>query len=151
MSRRQLCTFVVDGLYFGVDVLLVQEVIRGLEMTRVPLAPQAIHGLINLRGHIVTAIDLRTRLGLRSRPEDLAPINLVLRTDDDVVSLLVDEGGDVIEVSDTMAEPRLDTLEGPARDLLETVYQLPERLLLVLDVVRTLELDRSGGVTACAC
>ena len=65
---RQVCTFFLDGLFFGVEVLQVQEVIRYQEMTEVPLAPSVISGLINLRGQIVTAIDLRKRLDLRERP-----------------------------------------------------------------------------------
>src|SRR5229473_6045109 len=95
---HQYCTFFVDVYYFGVDVLKVQEIIRYQEMTRVPLAPSVVQGLINLRGQIVTAIDLRRRLELSERPVDLLPTNVVIRTDDGPVSLLVDQIGDVLEV-----------------------------------------------------
>src|SRR5438874_826198 len=97
-DERQYCTFYVDGHYFGLEVLNVQEIIRYQEMTRVPLAPSVVRGLINLRGQIVTAIDLRRRLGLTERPADQSPMNVVIRTDDEAVSLLVDEIGDVREV-----------------------------------------------------
>src|SRR5271155_5575003 len=104
-DAHQYCTFYVDGHCFGLDVLKVQEIIRYQEMTRVPLAPAAVRGLINLRGQIVTAIDLRRRLQLSERPADQLPINVVVQTDDGAVSLLVDEIGDVLEVSEKLFEP----------------------------------------------
>src|SRR5215831_18399742 len=96
---QQYCTFYVAGHYFGLDVLKVQEIIRYQEMTRVPLAPPVVRGLINLRGQIVTAIDLRRRLELKERPADQFPVNVVVQTEDGPFSLLVDEIGDVINVS----------------------------------------------------
>jgi purine-binding chemotaxis protein CheW len=78
VSAAQLCTFLVDGFTFGVEVEKVQEVLRYQELTRVPLAPAVVDGLINLRGQIVTAVNLRTRLGLRARPAGSLPMNLIL-------------------------------------------------------------------------
>jgi purine-binding chemotaxis protein CheW len=115
----------------------VQEVMRTLEMTPVPLAPHAVRGLINLRGQIVTAIDLRRRLGLPERAADQEPMNVVMRTDDGAVSLLVDEIGDVIEVNEDAFEPPPDTLQGDARALIKGVYKLNGQLLLILDSVKT--------------
>jgi purine-binding chemotaxis protein CheW len=88
----------VADLFFGVDVLRVQEVLRFQQMTRVPQAPEVIEGLINLRGQIVTAIDMRRRLRLPPRAGDQTPMNMVVRTEDGAVSLLVDEIGDVLDV-----------------------------------------------------
>ena len=105
-SGQQLCTFFVDGLFLGVEVEKVQEVIRYQEMTRVPLAPGVIGGLINLRGQIVTAVDLRKRLDLDERPVDDFPMNVVVRTDDGAMSLLVDDIGDVVEVDEQSFETR---------------------------------------------
>lgn len=133
----QYATFFVNGLYFGVEVLTVQEVIRYQQMTRVPLAPPVVSGLINLRGQIVTAIDVRTRLGVAPRAADQLPMNVVVRTDDGVTSLLVDEIGDVVEVQSSQFEPTPDTLRGVARDLVDGIYKLDSRLLLVLNVGRT--------------
>jgi purine-binding chemotaxis protein CheW len=137
---RQFCTFSVADHYFGLDVLRVQEVIRYQEMTRVPLAPPVVRGLINLRGQIVTAIDLRRRLGLGEGPADRQPLNVVVRGDDGAVSLLVDEIGDVLEVPDKLFERPPETLKGPARELILGAYKLPDRLLLVLDPDRTVNL-----------
>src|SRR5580704_502420 len=97
---RQYSTFYVDKLYFGIEVLQVQEVLRYQEMTRVPLAPEVIEGLINLRGQIVTAVDMRRRLRLPPRAGTQTPMNMVVRTDDGAVSLLVDEIGDVLDVDE---------------------------------------------------
>lgn len=139
-DEHQYCTFYVAGHYFGLDVLKVQEVIRYQEMTRVPLAPPVVRGLINLRGQIVTAIDLRRRLELQDRPADQPPLNVVVHTDDGAVSLLVDEIGDVLEVSEKMFEAPPETLKGTARALIRGAYKLPDRLLLILDTAKTLDL-----------
>ncbi len=139
------CTFHLDGLYFGVEVLEVQEVIRFQRMTKVPLAPPVVSGLINLRGQVVTAIDLRRRLGMPDRPADQQPMNVVVRTEDGPVSLLVDDIGDVIDVDDASFEPPPETLQGIARELVSGVYKLEGRLLLVLDVEKTLRLPSMAG------
>jgi purine-binding chemotaxis protein CheW len=140
---RQVATFVLDQLYFGVEVLKVQEVIRYQELTRIPLAPPVVEGLINLRGQIVTAIDLRRRLGLGDRVDGELPMNVVVRTADGVVSLLVDEIGDVVEVAEAQFEMAPDTLAGPTRDLVRGVYKLKDRLLLLLDEERAAIVDGS--------
>jgi purine-binding chemotaxis protein CheW len=149
-SSRQFSTFFLDGLYFGVEVLKVQELIRHQEMTRVPLASSVVRGLINLRGQIVTAIDLRRRFGLPERAADQVPMNVVVRTADGAVSLQVDEIGDVVEVHDEYFEQAPDTVTGQAADLVTGVYKMPERLLLVLDVERAVDVDRSMAVRSAA-
>ncbi|MGV3710124.1 MAG: chemotaxis protein CheW [Gemmatimonas sp.] len=144
-DTTQYCTFYVDGLYFGIDVLQVQEVIRTLSMTEVPLAPQGVKGLINLRGQIVTAIDLRTSLGLTPREDGAEPMNVVVRLDDGAVSLLVDEIGDVIEPDEDAFERTPETLTLSARRLIRGVYKLPDRLLLVLDTALAVNLETVGA------
>src|SRR5438132_1609915 len=101
-DTKQYCSFLVADLFLGVEVQLVQEVIRFQEMTQVPLACGQIGGLINLRGQIVTAIDLRRRLA--DRGDGKLPMNVVIRTDDGSVSLLVDEIGDVLDVDASLYE-----------------------------------------------
>jgi purine-binding chemotaxis protein CheW len=140
-TSSPFCTFFLDELLFGVVVPKVQEVLRSLEMTQVPLAPPAVRGLINLRGHIVTAIDLRRRLGLGERPPDQCPINVVVQTEDGTVSFLVDTIGDVQEVEEDTFEPPPATLTGAARELICGTYKLKDRLLLVLDTERAANLD----------
>jgi purine-binding chemotaxis protein CheW len=142
-NSRQFSTFFLDNLFFGVEVKNVQEVIRYQEMTRVPLASSVVTGLINLRGQIVTAIDLRRRLGLPDRPVDKLPMNVVVRSDDGAVSLLVDEIGDVVDAPQEAFEHPPETLSGVARELVLGAYKLENRLLLVLnqDAVITLPSD----------
>jgi purine-binding chemotaxis protein CheW len=135
-ERQQFSTFLVDGLFFGVEVEKVQEVLRYQEMTRVPLASPVVRGLINLRGQIVTALDLRRRLDLSERPTGQLPMNVVLHTDDGGVSLLVDEIGDVVEVDEGTFERPPDTLNSNARSMIRGVHKLNGRLMHVLDTDR---------------
>jgi purine-binding chemotaxis protein CheW len=139
-TSGQFSTFFVADLFFGVDVLRVQEVLRFQQMTRVPQAPQVIEGLINLRGQIVTAIDMRRRLRLPPRAGEQTPMNMVVRTDDGAVSLLVDEIGDVLDVDAATYERPPENLDPAARELIRGVYKLKDRLLLVLDAERTVDL-----------
>ncbi|MEM9400013.1 MAG: chemotaxis protein CheW [Verrucomicrobiota bacterium] len=132
-DERQFCTFYLKNLFFGVEVLNVQEVLRYQDMTRVPLAPDVVKGLINLRGQIVTAIDLRKRLHMDPRENEELPMNVVLKTDEGAVSLLVDEIGDVIEVNDNNFEEPPETVNNVTRELVKGVYKLEEQLLLILD------------------
>jgi purine-binding chemotaxis protein CheW len=137
-GKKQFSTFVVDRLLFGVEVEKVQEVIRYQEMTRVPLAPSVVKGLINLRGQIVTAIDLRRRLDLHERSTADLPMNVVIRHDDGAVSLLVDEIGDVVEAEEEAFELPPGTLSGEAGELIRGVYKLKGSLLIALDADKIL-------------
>ena len=139
-ESKQYATFFLNNLFLGVEVLKVQEVIRYQEMTRVPLAPTMIQGLINLRGQIVTAIDLRRRFEFPALREGRLPMNVVVRSEDGAISLLVDEIGDVVEIDDDAYERPPETLTGVARELVTGVYKLKNRLLLILDTERTISL-----------
>jgi purine-binding chemotaxis protein CheW len=141
METAQLCTFFVDGMMLGIDVRDVQEVLRYQEMTTVPLASPAVTGLINLRGQIVTAVDLRRRLDMPARPSGDLPMNVVVRTEDGATSLLVDEIGDVVDVDPSSREAPVATIRGVIRELVTDVYKLERRLLLVLDTRRTVSVE----------
>ncbi|MEG3850819.1 chemotaxis protein CheW [Microcoleus sp. herbarium19] len=134
-----LCTFFVDGLFLGIEVEKVQEIIRYQEMTRVPLAPAVVGGLINLRGQIVTAIDLRRRLDLCDRAAEQLPLNVIVRTGDETVSWLVDDIGDVLEVSQADFETPPDTFISTIRPLIRGAYKLQGQLLLFLDVDKVVD------------
>lgn len=137
-NKTQFSTFYVDNLFLGINVQQVQEVIRYQAMTRVLLAPEAIRGLINLRGQIVTAIDMRLCLGLSPRPSQELPMNVVVRDGDNAVSLLVDRIGDVLEVDEELFEAPPSTVRASIRGLITGAYKLPGRLLLVLDTERAI-------------
>lgn len=135
--RTQYCTFWAAGLYFGIAVGDVQEVMRAQEMTHVPRAHPAVRGLLNLRGEIVTAIDLRHRLGLRTPDEAATPqMNVVVRSRGEVTSLLVDDIDEVLDTGDRPLEPVPSTLPPSVREVLGGVIPLPDHLLLVLDAGR---------------
>jgi purine-binding chemotaxis protein CheW len=140
-TARQFATFFVADLFFGVDVLHVQEVLRFQQMTGVPQAPDVVEGLINLRGQIVIAIDMRRRLGLPPRPGGQTPMNMVVRTEDGAVSLLVDEIGDVLDMDSAVYARPPENLDPAAREIIRGVYRLKERLLLVLDAERTVDVN----------
>lgn len=138
---KQYCTFYLNDLLFGIDVLEIQEVILFQEMTQVPLASSSVKGLINLRGQIVTAIDLRKRMNFPANPSQEPQKNIVIQTDDGAVSLLVDEIGDVIEPNESNFEASPETLTGTAREMIDGVYKLDERLLLILNTIKATELE----------
>jgi len=146
-TTRQFCTFRLGRHLFGIPVEGVQEVFRFQEMTRVPLADENIRGLINLRGQIVTAISLGRMLGLSTEEpvdgptasdDEPLPMNVVVRSGDEVISFLVDDIGDVLEVSDDDFEPPPETMNQIGRDMCLGVYKLDEDLLLTLDIERVL-------------
>ena len=141
---EQLCTFVVGRYQLGVPVARVQEVIRAQPLTPVPALPPVVAGLMNLRGHIVTAIDLRVRLGLPPRAHGEL-LNVVVHTADGPASLLVDVDGAVLAVTGDMFEPPPATLEPAARALVRGAYKLPDRLLLVLDAERAVTPENDEG------
>lgn len=144
-NTKQYCTFLLDNSYFGVEVQQVQEVIRYQDMTRVPLASSVVSGLINLRGKIVTAIDLRRRLGFEDRPDGLRPMNVIVRSGEEAISLLVDEIGEVIEVSADAYEKPPETLKGSARALIQGAYKLEKRLMLILDTQQAIEVSQGAA------
>ena len=148
-EQSQYCTFWVDGLFFGVGVECVQEVLRYQQLTAVPSAPEAIQGLINLRGQIVTALDLRCRLGLPPRAEDALPMNVIVRSRGEVVSLLVDDIGDVIDTSGLELEPAPANVPSVVQDVVHGVLALPDSILLVLDADRAADVsvvpETTGG------
>jgi len=140
-SARQLCTFYVGDGYFGIPVEQVQEVVRPQPITPVPLAPKVVRGLINLRGQILTAIDLRYRLGLGEPGDPAKLMNVVVRTDDSPVSFLVDEIGEVLDVDEDCFENPPETLQGEMRELIGGAYKLDGRLLLALSTERTISIN----------
>lgn len=137
-DERLLCTFRVAEHLLGLDIAVVQEVLRHQEITRLPLAAPAVRGIMNLRGHIVPALDLRRCLALPSADSVDAATIVVRGREDATASLLVDEIGDVIQVTDSTFERTPDTVGGVARDFIHGVFPLHDRLLLELDLGKVL-------------
>ncbi|HWW85804.1 MAG TPA: chemotaxis protein CheW [Vicinamibacterales bacterium] len=144
-QSHQLATFDLDGLLFAIEVEKIQEILGFQEMTPVPLAPPAVEGLINLRGQIITAVDLRRRLGLRKRIDGSLPVNVVIRDRGDVLSFLVDMMGEVVEVGDESFELPPETMDSDSRALIRGIHKLGDRLLHVLDVEEAIKLPAVEG------
>ena len=138
-GTRQFSTFTVSGSLYGLDVAAVQEVTKALLMTRVPLAPSFVTGLINLRGQIATAIGLRDlfKLGHQNAPSE--PMNVVCKGEGLLLSLLVDQIGDVLEVDQSLFEPTPDTLPESLSKFMVGVYKTPGALLSILDINKIIE------------
>src|SRR5947209_1769988 len=117
-ENLQVSTFYVGNYFLGIDVYRVQEVLRSQKMTAVPLAPAVIKGLINLRGQIVPGLDMRRRLHLEPRADSMIPMNVVVRTEEGPVSLIVDDIGDVIDLEAQKMELPPDNLAAEASGII---------------------------------
>ena len=135
--RTLYATFVVQDRYLGVPVDRVQEVLRAQPLTPVPRAHEHISGLLNLRGRIVTALDLRARLGLPPREAEAPSADVVVTSDGGPLCLVVDRLGDVMAVDDDSFEPPPDTMQAPTRRLIKGAFKLDDALLLDLDLDAT--------------
>lgn len=139
-TQTSFCTFRVGSMKLGVEVEQVQEVIREQSMTRVPGASDVVRGLMNLRGQIVTALNLEKRLGLTPIGDAEPRMNVVIRTSDAPVSLLVHEIGDVLVADSDCLESLPETLQGVPRELIRGAYKLDGELLLLLDTKKAMRL-----------
>ncbi len=144
MATRQYATFEVANQLFGVEVEAVQEVLSFHEYTAVPLSPAAVGGLFNLRGQVIAAVDLRVQLGLPRQALEGPVMNVILRGDDEPVSLLVDRIGEVIDVDESDFESPPETLTGPTRELVTSTVKLDGRLMLAVDVPRAVDTGRAA-------
>jgi purine-binding chemotaxis protein CheW len=135
----QLATFFLAGELFGIDALHVQEILSYQGIAPVPLAPKYVRGLINLRGQIVTVIDLRRRLGFEIDNKAVG-MNLIVNSDEGLMSLLVDQIGNVVDVSNDRLKPPPGTIRGIAVHYIQSVCQLEAELLIVLDLTTILQL-----------
>ena len=134
-----LVTLNVGGQVFGIPVLQVRDVLSRLRIARVPLAPQEMAGALNLRGRIVTAIEMRERLGLPARSPDRACMSVVVEYRGEPYSLLVDSVGEVVSLKSDSFEPSPATLAPHWRDLSRGIHRLDGSLLIVLDIDRLLD------------
>jgi purine-binding chemotaxis protein CheW len=147
-EQKQYCTLRVADLLLGIEVGEIQEIIRDTSFMPVPMAHPAIRGLINLRGQIVTAIDLRRRAGLATNDDGADYMTMVLGTAEEPLALVVDSVGDVVEVAPDTFESPPDTLRGEARRMIDGAYKLERELLLVLNLRVVLDLRGAAGESA---
>jgi purine-binding chemotaxis protein CheW len=138
-EQGEFVSITVAGQLFGIPVLQVQDVLGPQRITRIPLAPPEVAGSLNLRGRIVTAIDLRTRLRLPPLPEGRSGMSVVVDHGGELYSVLVDSVGEVLNLRADMAERNPATLDPIWREVSGGIYRLDKNLLIVLDVARVLD------------
>ncbi|MDR3499910.1 MAG: chemotaxis protein CheW [Parvibaculum sp.] len=145
LAAEDYVTMKVAGQAFGIPVLLVRDVLGPQRITRVPLAPPEVAGSLNLRGRIVTAIDMRKRLGVPEEGFVSRAMAVVVEHEDEPFSLLVDEVGEVLSVPIAHREVVPATLSENWRSLAEGVYRLDDRLLVVLNIASVLSPVRANA------
>jgi purine-binding chemotaxis protein CheW len=134
-------TFTIDQQMFGVPILKVQDILRPDSIASIPLAPPEIKGSINLRGRIVTVIDVRVRLGIEPREDMSESMGVTIEHNNDLYTLLVDKIGDAISLDSKNFEKNPGTLDADWRDFAVGVFRLEERLMVVLDVETLLDIS----------
>lgn len=133
-ERRDYVTMSIGGQLFGIPVLKVQDVLGPQTITRVPLAPVEVAGSLNLRGRIVTAVDVRLRLGLPKRENDKTAMSVVVEHEGELYSLLVDSVGEVLNLESRDYQRNPPTLNPRLREFSDGIYRLNDALLVVLSV-----------------
>jgi purine-binding chemotaxis protein CheW len=134
MTSTQFSTFTIDNKLYGINVKMVQEITKAMPITPVPLAPYYIHGLINLRGQIATAVGLRELFKLKPAEAGQSKINVVCKTEGLLLSLIVDDVGDVLELEESQFESTPDTVSSHVNQFMNGVYKLPNNLLSIIDI-----------------
>jgi purine-binding chemotaxis protein CheW len=138
-EQRQYVSIVIDGQSFGIPVLIVHDVLGPQRITRIPLAPPEVAGSLNLRGRIVTAIDVRLCLGLDKRPAEQPGMSVVVEHSGEFYSLIVDNVGEVLTLSGEALERNPATLDPRWREISNGIYRLEDQLLVILDADRLLD------------
>ena len=133
-DHRDYVTMSIGDQMFGIPVLNVQDVLGSQQITRVPLAPPEVAGSLNLRGRIVTAIDVRLRLGMAKKDDGKPPMSVVVEHDGELYSLLVDAVGEVLSLNMKDYQRNPPTLNARLREFSDGIYRLNGSLLVVLSV-----------------
>ncbi len=139
MNTNQFSTFWVDECLYGVNIKMVQEITKSMTVTEVPLAPDYIKGLINLRGQIATAVGLRELFKIPASEKENGKINVVCKSETYLLSLVVDEVGDVLELEDNLFELTPETVSPEVSKFMTGVYKLPNNLLSVVDIQKIID------------
>jgi purine-binding chemotaxis protein CheW len=138
-KTRDFLTIIIGDQLFGIPILQVQDVLGQQKITRIPLAPPEISGSLNLRGRIVTALNLRNKLGLTPLDADEKYMSVVVEYDHELYSLIIDKVGDVLSLHDDNFEKNPGTLDPAWRDISAGIYRLDNRPLVILDVPKLLD------------
>ncbi len=138
-GKQDFVTIYLAGQLLGIPVLAVHDVLNAQKITPIPLAPDWVAGVLNLRGKIVTAISLRRRLNLPARKPDEKSMSVVIEHNDEPYSLQIDKVGEVLSLDDSLFEKNPNTLDACWREVSRGIYRLEDTLMAVLDVDKLLE------------
>jgi purine-binding chemotaxis protein CheW len=144
-ANQRYSTFFLNGICFGVPVEKVQEVLEYQEITPVPLSSAVLPGIINLRGQILTTIDLKSRLSLSADDASEKKMMMVVRTNEGPMNLVVDRIGPVLDVDASLFEKPTETLKPAIRAVTTHVCKLEKNLLLALDTEKVIQLPEEAG------
>jgi purine-binding chemotaxis protein CheW len=144
-NLREYVTALIGGQLFGLPILRVQDVFAPERLTRVPLAPAEIAGVLNLRGRIVTLIDMRCRLGLGTREDSAPAMAIGVESRGESYGLLIDNIGEVLKLDGTACEPNPSNLDPRLASVSTGIYRLDGQLLMVLDVDRVLDIEMKAA------
>jgi purine-binding chemotaxis protein CheW len=135
----QVATFYIENLLLGVNIDVVQEINRHLEVTEVPHSPPSVRGVVNLRGEVVTVVDLRTLLGLKKRDSETNCKCVVIHSQEELIGVLVDEIADTLSVPQSKIDPPPSNIDGVEGQYFRGVYTLESGVVILLDVQQLLE------------
>lgn len=138
-KTRDYLTVIIADQRFGIPVLQIQDVLRQQKVTRIPLAPPEVSGSLNLRGRIVTAIDVRRRLDIPSHNDTRGNMSVVVEHNQELYSLIIDNVGDVLSLNEELFEVNPGTLDPRWKEISNGVFQLKDQLLVIMDVPRLLD------------
>ncbi len=138
-NKQDYLTIKIADQRFGIPVLQVQDVLREQAVTKIPLSPPEVAGSLNLRGRIVTAINVRKRLGLPPIDSDQSCMSVVVEHSNELFSLIIDKVGDVLSLESQLFEKNPNTLDPVWRDISTGIFQLKDELLIIMDVSKLLE------------
>lgn len=147
-SLLQLVTFNIENEEFGIDILKVQEIIRTMEITKVPRSPDFVEGVINLRGKVIPIIDLRTRFGMSSRPHDGQTRIIVIDLQQMIVGFVVDSVSEVLRIPSDTVVPPPSVVSGVDSEFMSGVGKLEDRLLILIDLDKLLTSEEQNSLSA---
>jgi purine-binding chemotaxis protein CheW len=147
-KTTEYVTAVIGGQLFGLPILRVQDVFTPERLTRVPLAPPEIAGVLNLRGRIVTLVDMRRRLGLAQHGDDAAPMAIGVELRGESYGLLIDSVGEVLKLDDCKCEPNPINLDAGLARVSAGIHRLDGQLLILIDVDRVLDIGAKSKAKA---
>lgn len=143
----QLVTFSIGEEEFGVNILQVQEIIRTMEITNVPRAPEFVEGVINLRGKVIPIVDMRSRFGLESKEHDKYTRIIVIEIDMIIVGFVVDSVSEVLRLPANSVQPPPPVVAGMDSEYIDGVGKLEDRLLILLDLDSLLDNEELEALT----